>query len=142
LHRQGRSFKEIAAALSMSENTARSAVKLAQADGLKALAPKPTGRAMGVKRRLSAEQELHIQRQICKHRPEQLQLSFALWTRAAVALLVEQEFGILLPVRTMGEYLKRWGFTPQRPITRAYEQRPEAVKAWPAGAPNDCSHVP
>jgi transposase len=30
----------------------------------------------------------------------------------------------------MGEYLKRWGFTPQRPITRAYEQRPEAVKAW------------
>ena len=114
----------------MSENTARSAVKLAQADGLKALAPKPTGRAMGVKRRLSAEQELHIQRQICKHRPEQLQLSFALWTRAAVALLVEQEFGILLPVRTMGEYLKRWGFTPQRPITRAYEQRPEAVKAW------------
>jgi transposase len=130
LHRQGRSFKEIAAALSMSENTARSAVKLAQADGLKALAPKPTGRAMGGKRRLSAEQELHIQRQICKHRPEQLQLSFALWTRVAVALLVEQEFGILLPVRTMGEYLKRWGFTPQRPITRAYEQRPEAVKAW------------
>ena len=130
MHRQGRSFKEIAAALSMSENTARSAVKLAQADGLKALAPKPTGRAMGVKRRLSAEQELHIQRQICKHRPEQLQLSFALWTRVAVALLVEQEFGILLPVRTMGEYLKRWGFTPQRPITRAYEQRPEAVKAW------------
>jgi transposase len=114
----------------MSENTARSAVKLAQADGLKALAPKPTGRAMGGKRRLSAEQELHIQRQICKHRPEQLQLSFALWTRVAVALLVEQEFGILLPVRTMGEYLKRWGFTPQRPITRAYEQRPEAVKAW------------
>lgn len=30
----------------------------------------------------------------------------------------------------MGEYLKRWGFTPQKPITRAYEQRPEAVKAW------------
>jgi len=85
---------------------------------------------MGDKRRLSAEQELHIQRQICKHRPEQLQLSFALWTRAAVALLVEQEFGILLPVRTMGEYLKRWGFTPQRPIKRAYEQRPEVVKAW------------
>jgi transposase len=130
LNRQGRSFKEIAAALSMSENTARSAVKLAQADGLKALAPKPTGRAMGAKRRLSAEQELHIQRQICKHRPEQLQLSFALWIRVAVALLVEQEFGILLPVRTMGEYLKRWGFTPQRPITGAYEQRPEAVKAW------------
>lgn len=130
LHRQGRSFKDVAAALSMSENTVRSAVKLAQAEGIKALAPKPTGRSVGDKRRLTAQQELHIQRQICKHRPEQLQLSFALWTRAAVTQLVEQEFGITLPVRTTGEYLKRWGFTPQRPITRAYEQRPEAVKAW------------
>ena len=45
-------------------------------------------------------------------------------------LLVQQEFGIELPIRSMGEYLKRWGFTPQKPITRAYEQRPEAVKAW------------
>ena len=130
LHRQGQSFKQVAVALSMSENTVRSAVKLAQAEGIKALAPRPTGRSPGDKRRLTAQQELHIQRQICKHRPEQLQLAFALWTRAAVTQLVEQEFGITLPVRTTGEYLKRWGFTPQRPITRAYEQRPEAVKAW------------
>ena len=57
-------------------------------------------------------------------------MEFALWTRAAVMLLVKQEFGIELPIRTMGEYLKRWGFTPQRPIKRAYEQRPEAVKQW------------
>jgi len=28
------------------------------------------------------------------------------------------------------EYLKRWEFTPQKPIRRAYEQRPEAVKQW------------
>ncbi|MDR0247600.1 MAG: IS630 family transposase, partial [Burkholderiales bacterium] len=60
----------------------------------------------------------------------QLKLTFALWSRAAVVLLVQQEFGIELPIRTMGWYLKRWGFTPQKPIKRAYEQRPEAVKAW------------
>ena len=29
-----------------------------------------------------------------------------------------------------GEYLKRWGFTPQKPIRVAYEQKPEAVKKW------------
>ena len=28
------------------------------------------------------------------------------------------------------KYLRRWGFTPQKPIRRAYEQRPEAVKKW------------
>jgi transposase len=114
----------------MSVNTVRSAVKLAQDKGIKALIPQPTGRGLGQQRRLSADQELHIQRQICKNRPEQLKMEFALWTRAAVMLLVKQEFGIDLPIRTMGEYLKRWGFTPQRPIKRAYEQRPEAVKQW------------
>jgi len=29
-----------------------------------------------------------------------------------------------------GHYLKRWGFTPQKPIKESYEQRPEAVKQW------------
>lgn len=73
---------------------------------------------------------MHIQKQICAHRPEQLKLEFALWTRGAVRLLIEQECGLNLSVRTVGEYLKRWGFTPQRPMVRAYEHKPEAVKAW------------
>ena len=30
----------------------------------------------------------------------------------------------------MGRYLLRWGFTPQKPVRRAYEQNPEAVKSW------------
>ena len=28
------------------------------------------------------------------------------------------------------EYLKRWGFTPQKPTKRAYEQNPKAVTRW------------
>ncbi len=130
LHKRGMAIMDIAAALSMGHVTVRSAIKAATADGLTALAPKPTGRRVGSQRRLTAEQELHIQRQICKSRPEQLKLEFALWSRAAVLQLVKQEYDIELPIRTMGEYLKRWGFTPQKPITKAYEQRPEAVKKW------------
>ena len=130
LHKKGMPINDIAAALSMGYVTVRGAIKAAATDGLKALAPKPTGRPVGSQRRLTSMQELHIQRLICKHRPEQLKLEFALWNRGAVTLLVKQEFGIDLPIRTMGEYLKRWGFTPQKPITRTYEQRPEAVKKW------------
>ncbi len=63
-------------------------------------------------------------------RPEQLKLDFALWTRAAVMLLIERECGIRLPVRSVGEYLKRWAFTPQKPICRAYEKSPVAVQKW------------
>lgn len=130
LHKRGMKVADIAAALSMGHVTVRAAIKASDQGGSKALAPKPTGRPVGSQRRLSPEQELHIQRQICKHRPEQLKLEFALWSRAAVMLLVKQEFDIELPIRTMGEYLKRWGFTPQRPIKKAYEQRPEAVQQW------------
>lgn len=35
-----------------------------------------------------------------------------------------------MPIRTVGEYLKRWGFTPQKPLRRAYEQNPQAVRKW------------
>ena len=35
-----------------------------------------------------------------------------------------------MPVRTVGEYLKRWGFTPQKPLKFAYERKPELVKKW------------
>jgi transposase len=33
-------------------------------------------------------------------------------------------------VRNTGKYLKRWGFTPQRPLKKAYEQSPAAVAKW------------
>lgn len=62
--------------------------------------------------------------------PDQLKLPFALWTRAAVCLLIRQRFGITLSVSTMGRLLRRWGFTPQKPVRRAYEANPEAVKQW------------
>ena len=51
-------------------------------------------------------------------------------TRAAVGELIERECGVRLCVRAVGNYLKRWGFTPQKPIKRAYERRPEAIQKW------------
>jgi hypothetical protein len=36
----------------------------------------------------------------------------------------------LKPPRTVGEYLLRWGYTPQRPIKRALEQNPVKVEQW------------
>lgn len=62
----------------MGHVTVRSAIKTATADGLNALAPKPKCRRVGSQRRLTPERALHIQRQICKSRPEQLKLEFAL----------------------------------------------------------------
>lgn len=85
---------------------------------------------MGEGRTLSPGQEKEVRRLIADKMPDQLKLPFALWTRKAVAQLLEMRFGLKLPVRTMGEYLKRWGFTPQKPIKKAYEQNPMKVKRW------------
>ena len=92
--------------------------------------PTPRGRESGEGRTLTAEQEDAIRRMICDKRPEQLKMEFALWNRAAVMQLIEREYGIKLSVRGVGNYLSRWGFTPQKPITKAYEQHPEAAQAW------------
>ena len=44
--------------------------------------------------------------------------------------MIKQQIGIRLPIRTVGEYLQRWGFTPQKPVRKAYRQDPEAVAEW------------
>lgn len=98
--------------------------------GSKSFTYKIRGRRKGEKRLVSIDQEKEIQRLIVDKCPEQMKLPFALWTRKAVQELINNQFGILLPIRTIGEYLKRWGYTPQKPLKRAYEQKPQVVKKW------------
>jgi DNA-binding transcriptional MerR regulator len=79
---------------------------------------------------LTSEQEKEIQKLIQDKVPDQLKLPFALWTRIAVQQLIKRIYSIDMPIRTVGEYLSRWGFTPQKPLRRAYEQNPKAVQKW------------
>lgn len=62
--------------------------------------------------------------------PDQLKLGFALWTRDVVRELIRLRCGFLIPGRTVGEYLKSWGYTPHRPQQKAYQQKPEVVQRW------------
>jgi transposase len=101
-----------------------------QRGGLDAIKPGLRGRRLGEQRELTAEQEAGLQKLLIDKTPEQLKLSFALWTRDAVRLAIKANYGIELPLRTITDYLKRWGFTPQKPTKRAYEQNPKAVQQW------------
>jgi transposase len=130
LHRKGHGVMAIVELTGLSYPAVRRAIELFEAGGAAALKPAARGRAPGQGRSLSAKQEDLVRRTICDKRPEQLKMDFALWTRAAVMQLIEQQCGLKLSVRAVGNYLKRWGFTPQKPIKRAYEQRPEAVQQW------------
>jgi transposase len=82
------------------------------------------------KKRLAPRQAATIVGLIIEKTPDQLKLPFALWTRAAVQQLIVRQCDIRLSVWTVGRYLKSWGLTPQKPLRRAYEQDPQAVRRW------------
>lgn len=75
-------------------------------------------------------QSAQIVKVVVDHHPEQLKLPYYLWTREAVAQLIRRRFGIKLSVWTVGRYLARWGFTPQKPARRALEQNSQEVRLW------------
>lgn len=130
LHKKDIKIMQIVAMTGLSYPAVRRVIDLYAQGGWPAIRPTPRGREAGAGRVLSAEQEELTRRSIIDKRPEQLKMDFCLWSRAAVGQLIEQQHGIKLQVRTVGKYLKRWGFTPQKPIKKAYERRPEAVQAW------------
>jgi transposase len=124
----GKKQLEVAEMLGVTRQNVGKWVKKFRQGGEKALKAKRKGRRKGGS--LLPWQAAQIAKTVVNHRPEQLRLPFYLWTREAVGQLIEQRFGIGLSVWTVGRYLGRWGFTPQKPVRRAYEQDPEAVQRW------------
>jgi transposase len=98
--------------------------------GLAAIPGERTGRPVGSGRTLTDEQARRIQVQIDNFSPEELGIPSPLWSRRAVRDLIRQKLGIVMPVRTVGEYLRRWGYTAKRPRRHARQQDPAAVRKW------------
>ncbi len=130
LRKKGKSNQEIADVVSLCPSHISTIWQRYKKGGIDALKPKTRGRKLGEQRNLTAEQEAAVIKLLVDKTPDQLKLQFALWTRDAVCLAIKKEHGIELPLRTISDYLKRWGFTPQKPTKRAYEQNPKAVQEW------------
>ena len=130
LHKKGVGPMAIKEQTGISWGAIRKAIDLFEAGGVRALKPMRRGCKKGAARTLTPEQEKQVQKDICDKRPEQMKMDFALWMREAVLIYIREHFGVDMPMRTAGEYLKRWGSTPQKPVKVAYEQKPEAVKKW------------
>lgn len=130
LIKQGKKKGEIAELFGVNKNTVSNWWKSYEARGTKGFVSKKKGVKPEDKKLLSNDQELAVQKMIVDKMPEQLKLDFALWTRKAVKELVEREFGIVIAITTMGDYLRKWGFTPQKPKKMAYEQCPKKVQKW------------
>lgn len=61
--------------------------------------------------------------------PGELLIGGPMWTRQAVVELIRL-VGVAMTEQGVGLWLRRHGFTLQRPARCAYEQQPAAVRAW------------
>lgn len=130
LWQEGRTQKEVTELVGTTQTTMSLWVKRYKEHGPSVLKSRRRGSAEGDRRHLSPSQEKQLQKLIADQAPDQLKLDYVLWTRKAVMELIEQETGLKMPIRTVGEYLKRWGFTPHKPAKRASEQNSKAVQQW------------
>jgi transposase len=128
--RAGKTRIEAAATVGVNRRFVGRWVTAAARCGEAALAGGRRGRRPGEQKALSAAQEDRLRVLIARGCPDQYGLSFALWTRQAVRALIARESGVWLSLSVVGDYLRGWGFTAQRPMRRASERRDEAVRAW------------
>ncbi len=106
--------RDVAAAVGVNERTVRQWQQHHREHGPKSLLRDERGRGVGDGRTLNAAQEKELRKLIADKLPDQLQLPFALWTRKAVAQLVETRHGLKLPVRTTSSA----GASPRRSRSR------------------------
>ncbi len=99
-------------------------------EGLDSLPSDRSGRPVGSGRLLTEQQAQRIKACIDYHSPEELDIPAALWSRRAIRDLIRKEFAIDLAERTVGAYLRRWGYTAKKPARHSRKQDADEVEQW------------
>ncbi len=130
LIKSGEKKKTIASLFGVRANTVSDWLKSYNTKGIKGLKDIKRGVKSEDKKLLTTQQEKAIQKMIIDTMPDQLKLPYSLWTRKAVKELIKRELNIELAINTTGDYLRSWGYSPQKPKKKAYEQNSKAVQKW------------
>jgi transposase len=123
----GQSPELVAKALGINRATMYGWLARYRSGGWAALDARKRG---GRKAKLDAKAIRCVYNTVTMKNPLQLKFTFALWTAKMVGQFIFQRFGIKLSKASVCRLLAQLGLTPQRPVWRAYQQRPEQVQKW------------
>ena len=127
LHRQGWMQRDIAAALGASESGVSRWLSAARRGGREALTSHTDRR--GVAPKLTPEQ-VHLIPDFLWHGAEAYGFRGDVWTCGRVADVLREEFDVSYSTSQVSRLLKRIGWTPQVPLTRAIQRDEEAIARW------------
>jgi transposase len=122
LKEMGKTGKEIEEITGVWPNRQSEIWTAYQRDGKSALKPKKRGRKYNECRLLTREEEKEIRQTIISKAPNQLKMAGFLWTIAKISQYIWTDYRKKVSVRSLSNYMKRWGLTCQRPTKRACVQ--------------------
>ncbi|MGY2055304.1 IS630 family transposase [Nocardia gipuzkoensis] len=127
-----RSYGEAAEVFGVSRRSVGTWWRRYRAGGREALAA-PVKSRTGRDELISGADRAVLFAAMADYTPEELLIGGPLRTRALVAELIRMVVGVVMTEQGVGKWLRRHGFSPQRPARRAYQQKPEKVRAWLEG---------
>lgn len=82
--------------------------------------------------KLTAKQMEWLAKTLREKNPIQLNFEFALWTLSMIRQVIRDRFDVRLSEVSVGRLMKTLGFTPQRPIYKAWQQDKALADEWQA----------
>lgn len=126
---QVRTYRRAAEVFGVSERSVGTWWRKYRVMGREALAA-PVKSRSGPSELIGAEERAVLFQAMADYTPEQLLIGGPLWTRRLVAELIRMFAGHAMTEQGVGKWLRRHGFSPQRPDRRSYCQDQAKVDAW------------
>jgi transposase len=128
LHEAGWTGKAIATALGVTEGAVSQWVQRArEGDGREALRTKPR---LGARPKLTADQQAQLPALLAKGAPW-YDFIGDVWTADRIAVVIKRTFGVSYHPAHITRLMRRIGWSPQKPLTRASQRDEDAIRAWP-----------
>lgn len=127
--RQGRPVAEVAETFGVNERSLYRWLARFADGGQQGLQSKPKS---GRPAKLTEDELRWIAQTVRDETPQQLKFPYALWTLSLIRELIHRRLGKALSKGAVRRVMKILGFTPQKPLYRAWQQDPEMVRQWEA----------